>query len=164
VKVVEDQIGALADIAALSDPVSASASTGSEIAAVLAAIMERIGPLMRLIDNFSQAHPYASLAWTLVSSLQKVVSKQLDEDKMVVQLATSMADAYSFTNDLHTLAVRSSNFEGNVTRMFQQTIECSLFIREYTYHGFVGTCTCHVCSFLRSRIVHGRPYGEATTH
>lgn len=68
----------------------------------------------------------------------QIVYKQLVAQKSIFTLLGAMIQAYSFPQEVGALALECSHFEKNVARIFQQTIECSLFVHENTGHGFSG--------------------------
>jgi hypothetical protein len=50
-----------------------------------------------------------------------------------------MVDVYSFVEDIEFLAERIKSLEDNVLVIIKQTVECALFIQEYTVNGFCST-------------------------
>jgi hypothetical protein len=57
-----------------------------------------------------------------------------------------MDEVYAFIEDVDVLSHRIKNLDNVVIAIIKQTLECALFIREYTGHGFGGTES--VVSFL----------------
>ena len=51
-----------------------------------------------------------------------------------------MIELYSFVDDLDSLPEKIRRLEDAITRVLEQTIECGIFFREYTSHGFAGEC------------------------
>jgi hypothetical protein len=49
-----------------------------------------------------------------------------------------METVYSFVNAVRELPDKLQVLEGVITSILKQTVECSIFIREYTGHGFAG--------------------------
>jgi hypothetical protein len=53
-------------------------------------------------------------------------------------LVQTIADVYSFAEDIESLSEKIMRFEKIISALVKQTEECALFIREYTGHGFCG--------------------------
>lgn len=51
-----------------------------------------------------------------------------------------MEDVYAFVDDVKNIPSRLSSLEEIIKKILFQTIECSLFIQEYTGRGFCGAC------------------------
>jgi hypothetical protein len=68
-----------------------------------------------------------------------VALKQFENDQKLVDLVTAMKDMYEFVSDLESLPYKMRQLEGTIIKVLEQTVECSIFIREYTGHGFAGT-------------------------
>src|ERR1700761_4797876 len=99
-------------------------------------------------------HPYSNVAWKVLSSVYEVAcrrlvlctrssqnqaaKKQEETDEKVVKLVQTMADVYSFAEDVESLSGKIIRFEKIISALVKQTEECALFIREYTGHGFCG--------------------------
>jgi hypothetical protein len=49
-----------------------------------------------------------------------------------------MEDVYSFVDVVQSLPDKLELLEAIVVKILQQTVECAIFIREYTGHGFAG--------------------------
>jgi hypothetical protein len=49
-----------------------------------------------------------------------------------------MDDAYTFVDAVRELPGKIKAFEDTIAQLVKQTVECALFIREYTGHGFIG--------------------------
>jgi hypothetical protein len=69
---------------------------------------------------------------------QAVKKEQQIEDN-VVQLVETMIEVYDFVEDLENLPQKIKRLENIVVEIAKQTLECAIFIREYTGHGFSGT-------------------------
>ena len=50
-----------------------------------------------------------------------------------------MLDVYSFVEDLELLADKIKSLEDKALAIVKQTVECALFIQEYTMNGFCRT-------------------------
>jgi len=49
-----------------------------------------------------------------------------------------MEDVFSFVDDVQMLADKLKRLENIVIKILLQTVECGIFIQEYTGHGFGG--------------------------
>ena len=49
-----------------------------------------------------------------------------------------MEGAYSFVRDVVAVENKVKRFEDTIIKIFQQTVECAIFIREYAGRGFAG--------------------------
>lgn len=49
-----------------------------------------------------------------------------------------MADVYSFVDAIQTVPTKLQVLEDVITKILKQTVECAIFIRQYTGHGFGG--------------------------
>jgi hypothetical protein len=72
------------------------------------------------------------------SSLYKVVKGQVERDRDVVKLAATMEDVFSFVDAIESFPEKLTVLEETILKILHQTIECSIFIREYTGNGFSG--------------------------
>lgn len=69
----------------------------------------------------------------------KVVRGQLERDRNVLALVAAMEDIYSIVEDSESFQNKLRSFEDTIKKIMTQTIECVIFVREYTGHGFAGT-------------------------
>lgn len=65
-----------------------------------------------------------------------MVNEQVQRDKKLVDLVTTMEDVYSFVDTIQSLPSKLELVDGIVAKILNQTVECAIFIREYTGHGF----------------------------
>jgi hypothetical protein len=49
-----------------------------------------------------------------------------------------MNDVWSFVDDVQSLPEKMTQLEEIIDKILKQTVECAIFIREYTGHGFGG--------------------------
>ena len=49
-----------------------------------------------------------------------------------------MVDVWSFVDDVNSLPAKMKRLEDIIDKIQKQTVECAIFIREYTGHGFGG--------------------------
>ncbi|KIM77597.1 hypothetical protein PILCRDRAFT_614766 [Piloderma croceum F 1598] len=83
-----------------------------------------------------QLHPYASLAWGIVSSVYKVVRNQVTTDQKLIALVGTMESVYSFVDAIQSnVAEKVKVLENVIKKIFAQTIECAMYIQEYSKQG-----------------------------
>ena len=68
----------------------------------------------------------------------KAVKGQMERDAQIVDLVNTMEDVYSFVEESNSFRSKIKVLEKTIDEILKQTIECSIFIREYTGHGFGG--------------------------
>jgi S-adenosylmethionine/arginine decarboxylase-like enzyme len=70
------------------------------------------------------------------------VEEQHDMDEKVLELVQTMAEVYSFVDDVQYLD-KVKRLQEVVLEIAKQTVECAIFIREYTGRGFTGIKFVH---------------------
>lgn len=63
---------------------------------------------------------------------------QLAIDQSVTDLTKTMQDVYSFVDAIAAVPSKIQLLENIIQQIFIQTVECAIFIREYSGHGFAG--------------------------
>jgi hypothetical protein len=66
------------------------------------------------------------------------VKGQFDRDKKLISLVMTMEEVYSFVDAIQTVPNKLQLLEDVISKILKQTVECAIFIREYTGHGFGG--------------------------
>ncbi|KAJ7138266.1 WD40-repeat-containing domain protein [Mycena epipterygia] len=106
----------------------------------LAVGLSIITPKLKLIvdigDKITTIHPFVDIAWKVLTSVYQAVKKQQETDDKLCKLVTIMIDMYSFVEDTEFLTERIKSLEEKILTIAKQTVECALFIQEYTVHGF----------------------------
>ena len=72
------------------------------------------------------------------------MQNQQEMDEKVIHLVQIMAEVYSFVKDVDSLK-KIERLEYVVMEIAKQTVECAIFIREYTGHGFSGAKSVSTC-------------------
>ncbi|KAJ7889510.1 hypothetical protein B0H14DRAFT_3126973, partial [Mycena olivaceomarginata] len=110
-----------------------------DLGSALLEVALRLKPLVEMGDKIAQIHPYVNLAWSVITSVYKALDAKLEADQKIIELAETMAEVYSFTDDVSFLEEdKNKLLEDAILQIAIQTVECSFFIREYTGHGFLG--------------------------
>ncbi|KAJ7481000.1 hypothetical protein FB451DRAFT_1086067, partial [Mycena latifolia] len=118
--------------------VQQAASTASDLGSALAAVTSKLEIIVRIGDEIAMIHPYVNMAWAVLTSVYKAVEKQQEADDKLLKLLETMDEVYSFVKDVDVkfLPNKIKSLEEKASAIFKQTFECSLFIQEYTGHGF----------------------------
>src|SRR5882762_9555881 len=83
----------------------------------------------------------AFVSW-LYLHISQVLQAQVATDQKVVGLLTTLEIIYSFVNVIETdVSNKIRVLEDIIKKIFYQAVECVIFIREYTSHGFSGMDT-----------------------
>ncbi|KZP26887.1 hypothetical protein FIBSPDRAFT_928332 [Athelia psychrophila] len=101
-------------------------------------VLDKLSHFMRIADEVAKVHPYAKLAWDVLSAAHKIIVAQVAIDQSVADLASTMQGTYSFVDAIEAVPSKISLLEDIIQRIFIQTVECAIFIREYSGHGFAG--------------------------
>jgi len=92
-------------------------------------ILEKLKALQTIGDHLSEIHPYAKLAWSILTFIPKEIQKQVQLDSDVTSLARTMNDTFDIVEKADQL--RRDSKSKIIVRMVQQTTECAWFIRDY---------------------------------
>ncbi|KZP11332.1 hypothetical protein FIBSPDRAFT_988084 [Athelia psychrophila] len=101
-------------------------------------VLDKLSHFMRIADEVAKVHPYAKLAWDVLSAAHKIIVAQVAIDQSIADLASTMQGTYSFVDALEAVPSKIPLLEDIIQRIFIQTVECAIFIREYSGHGFAG--------------------------
>lgn len=82
--------------------------------------------------------PSFSLLWITHLRRMQIFKNQLDRDQKIVDLMASMADVYSFVDELKTVPDKINILENVIKSILQHTFECAMFIQEYSGQGFAS--------------------------
>lgn len=85
------------------------------------------------------------------SLVVQVVRNQVFTDQKLVTLVVAMERVFSFVDAIQSdITDKVKVLQDIIKRIFIQTVECGIFIREYTGHGFIGCVyyPAHIYKFL----------------
>ena len=68
----------------------------------------------------------------------QVLKSQIDRDRSICELVMGMEEVYSFVDVVRSLPNKLELLEDIIVKILKQTVECAIFIREYTGNGFGG--------------------------
>lgn len=74
----------------------------------------------------------------------QAIRAQVKRDQKVIDLTTSMVSVYTFVDAIQDVPQKIDVLSNTIDSIFKQTIECILFLREYTGKGFGGEGHHHV--------------------
>ncbi|KIM73665.1 hypothetical protein PILCRDRAFT_828960 [Piloderma croceum F 1598] len=121
----------------ITDAVNTSMTlTGSDGFTLVCGYVEK---LMNIGDVVSEIHPWASLAWSILSVIPRTLVDQVHRDRKVQDLWTTAADMLAFLKDAK--LVFDTILAPIVSDMMKQIYHCALFIREYGGKGFFKRST-----------------------
>ncbi|KIM74793.1 hypothetical protein PILCRDRAFT_693732 [Piloderma croceum F 1598] len=95
--------------------------------------------LMEIGDVVSQIHPWANLAWSILSVIPKTLIAQVSRDSKVQCLWETAADMLAFLKDAK--PVLDDILASIVSDMMKQIYHCAIFVREYGGEGFFKRTT-----------------------
>jgi hypothetical protein len=70
--------------------------------------------------------------------LIEAIKGQFERDKKLIDLVMTMNEVYSFVDVIRSIPNKLQLLEDIIAKILQQTVECAIFIREYTGYGFTG--------------------------
>ncbi|KAJ7190648.1 WD40-repeat-containing domain protein, partial [Mycena pura] len=103
-----------------------------DFASALSAVIAKLELIVHIGDQIATVHPYANMAWKILTAVAK---KQHGLDEKLCKLVQMMADVYSFVDDIDFLD-KIKSLEDKTVAIVKQTVECALFVQEYTSTGF----------------------------
>ncbi|KAF7346977.1 WD40 repeat-like protein [Mycena venus] len=118
----------------------------SSLGDLLQSLTSSLDVVIKIGGVIAKIHPFAELAYNILTSVYQAVKKQRKTDQSIAQLVQAMVDAYSFTKDVKSLS-EIERIEDIVGAIVQETAKCALFIREYIGHGF----TVRMISQIKSK-------------
>ncbi|KAF8124297.1 hypothetical protein EV363DRAFT_1540661 [Boletus edulis] len=111
----------------------------------LGALLQRMEIFKRIVDGIAEIHPYASLAWSVISAASKATQKNCDDQ--IVRLAGVMSNVFAFVEDVEP-SKRIESHVKTITLLLQQVMECGYFIIEYPKANF----SIHTAKYKMSNI------------
>ncbi|KAJ7114090.1 hypothetical protein C8R44DRAFT_881638 [Mycena epipterygia] len=118
-----------------------------------AAVPGFMGVADTIVKVQSKADDIGSSLVVLISKIDIIaVKQQQDTDDKIIELVQMMVTTYSFVVDIESLPEKIKGLEDTCLVIIKQTVECAIFIREYTGTGFGGKLVKQVLSDRRQRI------------
>ncbi|KAJ7117503.1 hypothetical protein C8R44DRAFT_707873 [Mycena epipterygia] len=149
-----------------ADTIANVQSKAGDIESSLSILISKINIIVSLGDNLAQIHPYANVAWKVLTSVYQAVKKQQETDEKIVELVQTMVATFSFVEDTKSLPEKIAGLENTCLAIVKQTVECAVFIREYIGKGFGSVCfSWHCCTIAQDeteRLV-SQAFSDSTT-
>ncbi|KAL5536207.1 hypothetical protein ACEPAF_28 [Sanghuangporus sanghuang] len=120
---------------------SALQEDNNDLKTTLKTVADRIGRFHEFATAVAELHPYAKLAYALMSGLYKVVADQFQRDEALIRLLSTVSDAFNFVTDIETLQNKTKNLPKIIEKLLQETIDCARFVKLYLDHGFFRRIT-----------------------
>ncbi|KAG7097599.1 hypothetical protein E1B28_004935 [Marasmius oreades] len=103
---------------------------------VLGATLSSVRPITDMLERLAQVHPIADVTWFVVSSAYRAITAQYDRDMEIVQLYNTTCKVYEAAT-MEDVLKRSTEFSALFDTMVNQSIECCLFITNYSSGGYL---------------------------
>ncbi|KAL5498176.1 hypothetical protein ACEPAH_2306 [Sanghuangporus vaninii] len=134
------QLSATDEIQAIRVDIRGAAHVGGQhkLYKAIDELLERFEKLEKVIGAVSEINSFSKIAWSLVSTLLKTVHNVFEADRKVVELLQAMNDAFEFALNVQTFRDKAVTLQRPIEGLLKQTIECCIFVREYTSRGFAG--------------------------
>ncbi|KAL5522491.1 hypothetical protein ACEPAG_8507 [Sanghuangporus baumii] len=100
-------------------------------------VLEKLDVFQKAIDVVSEIHPFASIAWSVTSALYTAVKNVFESDERIMHLVCTLDTSFTFVRDVQSLQNKTASLQQPITGLLKQTIECCLFIRQYTSRSFL---------------------------
>ncbi|KAF8343194.1 uncharacterized protein EI90DRAFT_839340 [Cantharellus anzutake] len=114
---------------------------GSDVVKSLKQVVQKTKAVVDLVDKTAKLHPYAHIAWQVLTSAYQAVQGQIEWGDTLRDLVGSMADLYSFVDDVDELEDKTKSLEHIIIRVFVQLTECGIFIKQFVSHRSAGRQT-----------------------
>ncbi|KAF7363072.1 WD40 repeat-like protein [Mycena venus] len=124
---------------------NSDSNTVSSLGDLLQSLTSSLDVVIKIGGVIAKIHPFAELAYNVLTSVYQAVKKQRKMDQAIIQLVQAMVDVYSFTKDVKLLS-EIECIKDIVDAIVQETAKCALFIREYTGHGFAVRMVSQIVS------------------
>ncbi|KAG9309883.1 hypothetical protein JVU11DRAFT_9912 [Chiua virens] len=94
-------------------------------------LLQRMTLFNTIVAKITEIHPYASMAWSVVSAINKALLDQKDRDSAIIHLASTMSDVFEFVENADLLKTIEPHIK-TIIPLIQQVTECGYFIAEYS--------------------------------
>ncbi|KAJ7136843.1 hypothetical protein C8R44DRAFT_608581 [Mycena epipterygia] len=93
-------------------------------------LLKHVEVFTKIVSRFSEIHPYAKFACSVLTMAQKVIFAQQERDDKFRELIKITTDVFCFLNELKVAALEGHR--QTIMLLTLQTTECAYFIRDYT--------------------------------
>lgn len=94
-------------------------------------VIDKIGLAVEILDGIAKIHPYAQMAWSIISPPLKMAIKQNKRDQKIKELLGAMNDAFDFAGSTNAIPELDDRRREVINQLSKQTYECAHFIRDY---------------------------------
>ncbi|KZT34382.1 WD40 repeat-like protein [Sistotremastrum suecicum HHB10207 ss-3] len=142
----------------IAGPLAKAETVQSALTAVqgnAAPFLDKVDAFVKLVDNIAEVHPYAKIAWSVISAGYKILQAQHQRDNALSGLVDIMDDTYAFI--LESKPVFEVESQRKIAeKLVQQTTECGYFILHYaedkeflerTVHNIFGEADATIKGF-----------------
>ncbi|KAF7972465.1 hypothetical protein HWV62_17878, partial [Athelia sp. TMB] len=117
-----------------ADALSATGDTVASVAhsnlvASLETVVGKLDILVKIGDKIAKIHPWASLAWNVLSIGLKLVKDNRDRNNKIVDLIQTLQSTYAVVDGAE--VVKDDRLQDVLGRILQQTVDCAYFIQHY---------------------------------
>ncbi|KZP22985.1 hypothetical protein FIBSPDRAFT_465289 [Athelia psychrophila] len=108
-----------------------SAGALSPIVVSLSALLDKMKPFVDIVDKMAEIHPYAKIAWSILSLIPKSIIAQRERDESLCNLMEIIKDVHIFLAEVEPLEIIDSQrkIAEDIGRL---TVESAHLIRHYT--------------------------------
>ncbi|KAI0262282.1 hypothetical protein BC834DRAFT_1002829 [Gloeopeniophorella convolvens] len=114
-------------------------------------VADKMKWVVDITEQIAEIHPYAKMAWSILSFIPKAVSNQIERDRRIMDLLQAIHDAF----DIAEVASALQNVKSNSTQlevlgaMLKHVCDCGDFIQSYARDkGFCTSCMWLNCQFV----------------
>ncbi|KAF7972326.1 hypothetical protein HWV62_18430 [Athelia sp. TMB] len=131
---VSTQLSAPKKAIAFANDISATGSVVAglaqwDLAGSLTGLVGNLSVVVDLGDAIAKIHPWASLAWNVLSIGLKLVKAQQERDNKIVALIQTIQSTYAIV--IGSDIVKDERLQDVLGRILKQTVECGFFIQDY---------------------------------
>ncbi|KAG9312695.1 hypothetical protein JVU11DRAFT_7113 [Chiua virens] len=112
------------------DTVAQAASNVQTFRTTWDVLLQRTELFNKIVAGIAEIHPYASLAWSVVSSVNQVLVDPKNCDDRVIRLAGTMSDVFAFVHDAEPLKAVQTRVEP--LKLLIQQVMASTRMVKYT--------------------------------
>ncbi|KAG0706902.1 hypothetical protein DFH29DRAFT_93567 [Suillus ampliporus] len=96
----------------------------------LSPLLAKIGVFVTVAEKFSNIHPYAKMAFTILTSAYEVIRSRVNCDRGIRQVLHALQETYDLITSIEAL-LHLREREQILGDIAQQTVNCAYFIRDY---------------------------------
>ncbi|GJJ11127.1 hypothetical protein Clacol_005358 [Clathrus columnatus] len=94
-------------------------------------VVQRLSAFTNFVQGIANAHPYAKMAWAIISGVVNIITNTQDVDENILQLFETLDVTYKFIEETKEIENYPS-YKRILSTLAKQTVDCAYFIRDYT--------------------------------